>query len=250
MPASETTPDIVARKSAKKSVRPSATSSGRSNTALAGRALVWLAVLLVGGATLMPIAGFAMRELKTLSLIQADDQTVRSELSDVWPERASAAWLETLAELGLQVEPQEAERAMQAAASATAKDPSRAGAWVLQAYLETRKAKQVNPAALEALSKSMTACPLCSEELIRWRLNFVLANWASIPDDVRRKAFEQADILRWMGDNGEFLAEMRIKAKQAGIPFDEYRSAVNTPVRTWDLEPVNAAKTPPGNSGG
>ena len=217
---------------------------------LAGRAMLWTAALLIGAGTLLPIAGFTSRELRTWSLVHADDQTIRTELAATWPDRASAGWLETLAELGLQVEPQETERAMQAAVRATARDPSRAGAWALQAYLETRKAKQVNAAALQALSKSMAACPLCSEDLVRWRFNFVLANWASIPDDMRRKAFEHADRLRWMGDNGEFLAEMRIKATQAGIPFDQYRSAVNTPVRTWDLAPLEAATAAPADAGG
>lgn len=81
----------------------------------------------------------------------------------------------------------------------------------------------------------MDACPLCSQELIAWRFNFVLANWTSIPDPLRRRAFEHADLLRWIGPNAEFLAEMRVKAKQNGIPFDEYRAAVATPVRTWDI---------------
>ena len=56
----------------------------------------------------------------------------------------------------------------------------------------------------------MDACPLCSDELISWRLNFVLANWGAIPEALRRKAFEHADLLRWVGPNTEFLAEMRI----------------------------------------
>ena len=232
-------PEVTAR--AKASAAPP---KSPPQSLLAGRAMLWTAVLLIAAATLIPITGFASRELKTWSLVHADDQTVRTELSSAWPDRPSAAWLETLAELSLQVDPQEAERAMQAAVRATARDPSRAGAWALQAYLESKKAKQVNAATLEALSKSMAACPLCSEDLIRWRFNFVLANWAAIPDDIRRKAFEHADILRWMGDNGEFLAEMRIKAMQAGIPFDQYRSAVNTPVRTWDLAPLEPQTAP------
>ena len=245
MTKSTVIPEVTARASA-----AAKSPKGLPNSLLAGRAMLWTAVLLIGAATLIPISGFAARELQTWSLVHADDQTVRNELSTVWPDRPSAAWLETLAELGLQIEPQETEQAMQAAARATGKDPSRAGAWALQAYLETNKAKQVNAKALDALSKSMAACPLCSEDLIRWRLNFVLANWTAIPDDMRRKAFEQADILRWMGDNGEFLAEMRIKAGQAGIPFDEYRSAVNTPVRTWDLAPAGAASALSLDSGG
>jgi hypothetical protein len=217
--------------------------------ALTARVMAWTTVLLVAAFTLVPVAGLASRELKTWSLVHADEPAIRAELASAWPDRASGAWLETLAELALQVDPQDTDHAMKAAVRATARDPSRAGAWALQAYLETRRAKQVNAAALEALSKSMAACPLCSQELVRWRFNFVLANWTVIPDEIRRKAFEHADVLRWMGDNGEFLAEMRIKANQAGIPFDEYRSAVSTPARTWDLEPVEI-QTAPAAAGG
>jgi hypothetical protein len=232
-------PDVTTRAAA-----AAASKKRPPNSLLAGRAMMWTAVLLVGAATLIPITVFASRELKAWSLIHADESAIRAELASEWPRRASGAWLETLAELAVQVDPQDADHALLAAVRATRRDPSRAGAWALQAYLETRKANQVNAAALEALSNSMAVCPLCSQELIRWRFNFVLANWTAIPDEIRRKAFEQADILRWMGNNGEFLAEMRIKAKQAGIPFDEYRSAVNTPVRTWDLEPVGAQTVP------
>jgi hypothetical protein len=233
MSAIETAPDVVATRTSK--ARPR-----RPAALAAGRAVLWLAALLLGVVTMLPITGFASRELQTWSLIQADDEAVRAELSSEWPETTSAAHLETLAELGLQIEPQAEERSLLAAKRATAKDPSRAGAWAIQAYLETKRAKQVNAAALEALARSMDACPLCNQDLIRWRFNFVLANWAAIPESLRRKAFEHADILRWTGDNGEFLAEMRVKARQAGIPFDAYRSAVKTPVRSWDLEPLEA----------
>ena len=63
-----------------------------------------------------------------------------------------------------------------------------------------------------------------------------------IPEALRRKAFEHADLLRWVGPNTEFLAEMRIKADQNGIPFDTYRAAVNTPARTRDIGPASEAK--------
>lgn len=219
-------------------------------TFLTIRAVLWTAVMLLAVASLVPISGFVLRELKTWSLIQADEQTIRIELNSAWPKTASAGWLEALAEFGLQVEPAEAGLAHAAAMRATAADPSRAGAWALLAHLESQRAKQVNGAALDALAKSMDACPLCSEELIRWRLNFVLANWNAVPDKLRRRAFEHADLLRWMGANGEFLAEMRVKAQRAGIPFEEYRSAVNTPARTWDLAPAGASGTPSPAAGG
>ena len=89
----------------------------------------------------------------------------------------------------------------------------------------------------------MDACPLCNDEIIGWRFNFVLTNWASIPEALRGKAFEQADVLRWIGPNAEFLADMRVKALQNGIPFDAYRAAVNTPARTWDIGPAVQANT-------
>jgi hypothetical protein len=242
MSAIETAPDVVATRTSR--ARPK-----RPATVAFGRAVLWLMVLLLGAVTLFPLASFTSRELGNWSLVQAEDEAIRAELSAEWPEKTSAARLETLAELGLQIQPQNEERSLLAATWATAKDPSRAGAWAIQAYLETRRAKQVNSAALEALSRSMDACPLCNQELIRWRFNFVLANWAAMPEPLRRRAFEHADILRWMGDNGEFLAEMRIKARQAGIPYDAYRSAVKTPVRSWDLEPLETRSAPAATGG-
>src|SRR5262249_19200884 len=117
-------------------------------------------------------------------------------------------------------------------------DPSRAHAWARLAFLEYQGAQAATPKAVEAIDKSMAACPLCDGELVRWRFNFVLANWSSFPDPIRRKAFEQADMLRWAGStaDADFLAEMRAKALAAGIPYDAYRSAVNTPVRTLDIQ--------------
>ena len=130
-----------------------------------------------------------------------------------------------------------------AASRATELDTSRAHAWAQLAHLETRRASgKVNEAALNALTRSMDACPLCSEDLISWRFNFVLTNWNAIPDPLRRRAFEQADMLRWVGQHSEFLAEMRVKARQNGIPFDAYRAAVKTPARTWDIDPSAIAK--------
>ena len=106
-----------------------------------------------------------------------------------------------------------------------------------------RAGGKVNQESLAALTRSMDACPLCDQELVAWRFNFVLANWTSIPDPLRRRSFEHADLLRWIGPNAEFLAEMRVKAIQSRIPFDEYRSAVDTPVRTWDI--TSEASRPP-----
>ena len=53
----------------------------------------------------------------------------------------------------------------------------------------------------------------------------------------RARAFEHADLLRWIGPNAEFLAEMRYKAGLKGIPFDAYRAQVKTPAPAWDIAP-------------
>jgi hypothetical protein len=235
-------PNVVRRNSADGAPRAAAREE-RSKTVLAGRAMIWTALLIIGAVTLLPIARFAALDLETWALLQADDTAVKRQLADLDPASAPADYLEALAELGVRPGTENLDAAYLAAAKATKIDPSRAHAWAQLAWLETRKSGKVTAAALDALIRSMNACPLCSQDLIRWRLNFVLANWGAIPEDLRRQAFEHADILRWIGQNREFLAEMRVKAEGAGIPFDDYRLSVATPVRTWDLGPTPEAQT-------
>jgi len=232
-----TVPDVVTRGSVESAQKEAVRPDG-SSTALAGRAALWTALLIVSAITLIPIARFAAVNLETWTLLQADNASIQRQLIRVGKVSSPPDHLEALAELGVQPATQDIEAAYIAAQDAVNADPSRAHAWGLLAYLETLRAGKITPASLEALTQSMNACPLCDQDLIRWRFNFVMANWGAIPDVTRRRAFEQADILRWIGQNREFLAEMRVKAERAGIPFDEYRSAVETPVRNWDIGPA------------
>ncbi len=207
----------------------------------AGSFTIWSSLIAAGILALAPISQFALHEIDTAMLVRADDAAVADALAQDWPHSASAAKLETLSELSLQLPTPDTGSAYAAAQRATQIDPSRAFAWANLAWLESKRASgRVNQATLDALTKSMDACPLCSEDLIRWRFNFVLANWQYVPEAMRRRAFEQADLLRWIGPNAEFLADMRARARQAGIPFDAYRASVNTPVRTWDIGPTQA----------
>ena len=209
----------------------------------AGGFFAWIGLLAGGVAALAPISHFTLQEVETRLLLQADGAGVAEALEQDWPPTTSPDYLEAVAELGLQMPVVDTGSAYVAAQRATAIDPSRASAWAELAYLEMKRdGGRVNQAALDALTKSMNACPLCDQDLIAWRFNFVLANWTSIPEALRRRAFEHADLLRWIGPNAEFLADMRAKAKQAGIPFDAYRTAVNTPARTWDIGPAPQAK--------
>ena len=211
---------------------------------LAGGLVIWAALMLLGVAAIPPMVTLVKDEAATLSLLSASDSDVVTTLATDWASGAPPAWLEVLSERSLNLPKPDLASAEAAARKAVEADPSRAHVWARLAWLETQKTGgAVNDAALAALTKSMDACPLCNQALIAWRFNFVLANWTAIPDPVRRRAFEHADLLRWIGPNAEFLAEMRVKAKQSGIPFDEYRSAVDTPVRTWDIM-ANAGAAP------
>jgi len=191
----------------------------------AGRAALWTALMLVGAVTLAPISRYARQEAEILRVLE----TGKPAPVDL----RSADYIEALSELA-----SEAGVALLVARSAVDADPSRAFVWARIAYLEAAKAGKVGAASLEAITRSMDACPLCDEELIRWRFNFVLANWAAMPEAIRTRAFEHAEFLSWSGANAEFLAEMRIKSDLIGIPFAAYRSAVKTPVKSWNLPPA------------
>jgi hypothetical protein len=207
-----------------------------------GKAMYWTALMIGAGLTILPIIRFAGQELETFTLQQSTDAVVKAELARGGPPGANTAYLEMLAELGSQEATRNDAAALELAARVTEADPSRASAWAQLAWQEYRKGNAVSPASLDALRKSMEACPVCDQDLVRWRFNFVLANWDKAPEDVRKKAFEQADILRWIGQNAEFLGDMRLKALKAGIPFDAYRTAVNTPVRSFDLNTAPQAE--------
>jgi hypothetical protein len=230
-----TIPNVVSRGQIEGSLRAAARQQ-RTGAVLAGRAMLWTALLAIGVVTVIPVARFAGLEMETWTLLQSDDASVRSELARLETDTATMDYLEALMELGVQPATENLDAAYVAASRATEADPSRAHAWAQLAYLEFRKGGKVTAAGLDALLRSMDACPVCDQSLVRWRFNFVLANWSAVPDELRHRAFEHADILRWIGQNREFLAEMRVKAVGAGIPFDEYRAAVDTPVRNWELE--------------
>lgn len=210
-----------------------------------GRFGPMLAVLVIGGLGVAISLVLFWREAATLAHAAGQPARIESDwLQSDWPD-----FLEATAEQSLRASPPDESAAYVAAKRAVELDPSRASAWAILSYVEYRQARGIGPSVLDALAKSMAACPLCDQALIRWRFNFVLSHWDDMPEDLRRKAFEHADILRWMGQNAEFLAEMRYKAQLRDIPFDTYRAAVDTPARSWDLPPaaqLRGARNPPG----
>lgn len=207
------------------------------------RPWAWFSLMALGVASVAPMAWFAWERIDAWGLANATPAAQRVALTNDWSDVQSPDYLETIAEISLNQSIPDEGAAYVAAKRVVELDPSRGFAWATLAYLDTRNAGgAVNDAALESLTRSMDVCPLCDQALIRWRFNFVLAHWNYVPEVLRKRAFEHADILRWTGDNAEFIAEMRFKARLEGIPFDAYRAAVDTPARSWDIAP--AARLP------
>lgn len=202
------------------------------------RVASWFGVMAIAAVAVVPMLGFAWQGVSNWSLANATPVETQELLATNWPDSSSADYLETISELSLRLPEPDVASAFVASKRAIELDPSRAFSWATLAYLETsRTGGTVNEVALDALTKSMDACPLCDQELIRWRFNYVLSHWEQMPEAIRARAFEQADLLRWNGPNAEFLAEMRYKAQLNNIAFDAYRAAVKTPARTWDIAP-------------
>lgn len=235
-----TSPDVVTRTTAAQgaSADRARAAQARSREVSPVKTVVWAVVLASGLAATAPVIEATSARLSDQLLLQADESTTAVALAQQFPAAASADYFETLSELAMDARPANPIVAQAAAERVVTLDPSRAQVWARMAYLDFLEAEEVTPATVEALGKSMEACPLCDAELVRWRFNFVLANWPAVPEALRRKAFEGADMLRWAGEptDADFLGEMRTKAKAAGIPFDQYRAAVVTPVKSWDVQ--------------
>ena len=200
------------------------------------RVAAWALTLVVAVLALVGVTLLTIDRLQTDLLLSSGDAEARETLSEVWPTGASGEYYEALGELVEILEPEDREMAQLAAERAVAADPTRAFAWARLAYFSVGETGMATEDTVAAIRASMVQCPLCDQALVRWRFNFVLSHWTQMPEDIRQLAFTHADILRWSGANAEFLAEMRLKANAAGIAYDKYRAAVDTPVRSWDIE--------------
>ena len=103
-------------------------------------------------------------------------------------------------------------------------------AYAIMSYLHTKDAGELTSEAIAALQRSVEICRLCdNQELLRWRLEFVLRNWEAMPEDLRQAATEGADVLRWRYEDEEFLAEQDAYALRNAVPFTEYVETLVSP---------------------
>lgn len=201
-----------------------------------GTRAMWVLAIGLGAGSIAPMLAATAGQIQTYSLTQASAVDLQALLAAGPQDGASLDYLETLSEMALAMQPPENALALPVAERVVAIDPSRAFAWANIAWLKYLETHTVNSDVVAAIGRSMDACALCDQSLVRWRFNFVLANWDRFPEVMRQTAFEHADMLRWRGDNVEFLAEMRTRAVAKGIPFDAYRAGVKTPKPSWETQ--------------
>lgn len=188
----------------------------------------WAIILLVMAVSCVVTVLAAQRALLTHTIVTAEGDAVSRLLSRPMPRNASADAYEAFSEWVLEADPLASDLAALASERVLEQDDKRPFVWARLAYALSRGLDSDTPLpnrALEALERSMELCPVCSPPLVRWRFNFVLAHWRSIPEEMRRQAFLDAEFLRRSGSDAEFFADLRTIARREGIPFDAYREA-------------------------
>ena len=124
----------------------------------------------------------------------------------------------------------ERELSRQLLTRAIEEDALRPLAWALMSYIDTKDAGQVTPSAIAALQRSIEICRLCdNQDLLRWRLEFVIRHWDSIPEDLRLAVIEGADLLRWRYEDTDFLEEQDLYALRHAVPYAETLEALDSP---------------------
>jgi len=141
----------------------------------------------------------------------------------------------SLAEALIQSDPSKDAVALYLLRSALEDDPKRPFALALIAFSQSRLAETFTPDAEAALRESIAICPFCNRDLLKWRLEYVLANWIDVPDDLRLQVFEGADFLRWWHLEYDYLKRTRNLAEAEGIPFAFYQKRIDTPVRPNEI---------------
>ena len=195
---------------------------GRRLAAIGGWAVLLVALIVALAGTLAA----TRRAYVTHSIVTASGQAALDILSRPMPRGASADAYEAYSELVLAADPLAIDLAALASEQVLERASDRPFVWARLAYSLSPSATDGGPLparAVEALARSMELCAVCSADLVRWRLNFVLAHWRSIPDSLRRQAFRDAESLRLSGEDAEFFADLRAIARRDGIPFDAYR---------------------------
>lgn len=161
------------------------------------------------------------------------------------PETAHPQYIFALTEELLHLSTKFDSRNTQLLKIALEKDGEDPFAWANYSYLKTRETGHMANEAIEALRTSIELCRVCDRALIKWRLEYVLATWDNVPEDIRLAVFEGADVLRWWHLEYEYLSELRRRAETVNIPFLAYQRRVGTRVRPQEIGLPPGRKTRP-----
>lgn len=191
---------------------------------------VWALSLLLALAGLGFVVWQMSRTWSAAAFQAAPPSFQRQALKSAGPDYASAEYFDLRTRAALRLKPNDLQGAANSAREAVRRDPGLAFPWAVLAFAETEAAGGLTAQAESHLRNSYDLCPVCDAELSRLRFRFILHNWMLAPDDLRRAAFNEAETLRWTGRDAEYLAEMKLWARDHGIPYDRYDAQVRSPV--------------------
>ncbi|MEQ9316480.1 MAG: hypothetical protein RLN72_11565 [Henriciella sp.] len=117
-------------------------------------------------------------------------------------------------------------------------DPWQPGAQALLAFALISEDQDAPTKFNQALARSFELCLLCDEDLVKWRIDLVIAFWDRTDEANRKAAFEGVDFARWWYLDGEYLEALERRAARRNIPYAAYRSAVDTPIRPEEIRPA------------
>jgi len=189
----------------------------------------------LAGVLIVSLSIFETREIETIRLAdrQQTDLFIRKAKSNL--NRHSPEHLIVLAERAMELDQGTAADAEVLLMSALSKDPERPFAWALLSYSRAVQNNGLNDGAIAALEQSLDYCKLCNPSLIRWRADYMIGFWTSVPHETRLEIFEGVDLLRWWHLDQAYLNDLRNRALTAGIGYDAYLRAVDTPVRPEEI---------------
>lgn len=179
---------------------------------------LWIGAL--GG---LVVSGFALsqwiadaQDLKSLRM--ADEAAISTLVLDGLPEGHSAAFYELLGERAARLSVPDLYSARQSVREAVRLDPGSAYAWAHLAYLEAAAPDGRN-ASIEALRQTIALCRDCDPALSLWRIEFIAADWWTMPADLKADAADQLTRLAALPDTEADARALAAQASRLGVPL-------------------------------
>ncbi len=198
------------------------------------------AIIFLAGAVAIAVSVTVYKDYKTESSLKAEEFDAQQASLDCLADKhcgPSSFHLKLASELDFGDDKQR-ELASRLANRAADIDPNDPETWTLIARLEAQNAGGMSPQASDALRRSIELCWVCdNQDLLRERLELVLKNWDTAPEDVRIAAFEGAELLRWKYQDEDFLTAQDDFAVLKNIPFDAYIKQMAAPMKPDERVP-------------